>query len=581
MREYCLGERGCFFDIISDQEKNFPTNRFKRANYLDPNYNIGMPIFSIHGNHDDPCGEGNLCAVDLLSVNNLINYFGKTNTIEDIVISPILIVKGNTKLALYGLGSIKDERLVRTFRNNKVKMLRPTEDPDHWFSLLVLHQNRAAHGANSYIKEEFLPDFLNLVIWGHEHECLLTPEENSTKGFFVSQPGSSIATSLSDGEAVQKKIGILEIQQQPEDNAPKFRMKEISLKTVRPFVLDEITLADHDEFSPNDMNGVTEYIEQKVNKLIERAVNEYKIQHGDDGGKNGVPLPLVRLKVECSGGFEPFNISRFGQKFVDRVANPHDILLFYRRKQYHIPSDHQQQQMEGEGLQNIGHFTVPQSDTVSVEELLSRTIAKDELKLKLLNASTLMEALSSFVDKDENRAISEFVDWSIGRHRQILQKEMTEKLTSQNKANGDIVVDNLEEMIERQKGEISGAHAKSFSIGHDLETGPDSSRGTPLYSEMDNESVAERATPIASGQSRPMGGPRRGRGRAVPDMIGRKRQAVTNDDVDLSDDGDATNSTSKPPPKKRPASNPVKRGTKKQQQVLSFFNDTKQQASPK
>ena len=37
-------------------------------------------------------------------------------------------------------------------------------------------------------------------------------------------------------------------------------------------------------------------------------------------------------QVEYSGGFSSFNIRRFGQQFVDRVANPKDILHFYQRK---------------------------------------------------------------------------------------------------------------------------------------------------------------------------------------------------------------------------------------------------------
>jgi len=28
------------------------------ANYEDPNCNVSLPVFSIHGNHDDPAGEG-------------------------------------------------------------------------------------------------------------------------------------------------------------------------------------------------------------------------------------------------------------------------------------------------------------------------------------------------------------------------------------------------------------------------------------------------------------------------------------------------------------------------------------------
>jgi hypothetical protein len=43
--------------------------------------------------------------------------------------------------------------------------------------VFVLHQNRVAHGQGSKnaIREDYLPDFLDLVVWGHEHECLADP----------------------------------------------------------------------------------------------------------------------------------------------------------------------------------------------------------------------------------------------------------------------------------------------------------------------------------------------------------------------------------------------------------------------
>lgn len=55
-----------------------------------------------------------------------------------------------------------------------------------------------------YLPESFLPDFLDLIVWGHEHECRIQPEFNSEQSFFVMQPGSSVATSLCAGEAVDK-----------------------------------------------------------------------------------------------------------------------------------------------------------------------------------------------------------------------------------------------------------------------------------------------------------------------------------------------------------------------------------------
>lgn len=56
--------------------------------------------------------------------------------------SPVLLKKGETKLALYGLGAMRDERLHKTFVLKRVKMLRPREDPDSWFNAFVIHQNR-------------------------------------------------------------------------------------------------------------------------------------------------------------------------------------------------------------------------------------------------------------------------------------------------------------------------------------------------------------------------------------------------------------------------------------------------------
>ena len=46
-------------------------------NFESPNHNIGLPVFTIHGNHDDPSGPGNVSAVDILSEASFVNYFGK------------------------------------------------------------------------------------------------------------------------------------------------------------------------------------------------------------------------------------------------------------------------------------------------------------------------------------------------------------------------------------------------------------------------------------------------------------------------------------------------------------------------
>ena len=173
LRQYCMGDKPCPIEFLSDQSENFP-DRFATVNYQDPNLNVAIPLFSIHGNHDEPSGPGGLAALDLLSAAGLVNYFGQQENLENVEIKPLLMRKGASFLALYGLGNIRDDRLNRTFENKKVTMFRPSEKTDSWFNVLVLHQNRIAHSVKNYLPTEYLENvgnFLDICIWGHEHEC--------------------------------------------------------------------------------------------------------------------------------------------------------------------------------------------------------------------------------------------------------------------------------------------------------------------------------------------------------------------------------------------------------------------------
>lgn len=48
--------------------------RFPVVNYEDPNYNISIPVFSIHGNHDDPAGVRNPYLLYRLCDRNPANF---------------------------------------------------------------------------------------------------------------------------------------------------------------------------------------------------------------------------------------------------------------------------------------------------------------------------------------------------------------------------------------------------------------------------------------------------------------------------------------------------------------------------
>ncbi|KAG6524911.1 hypothetical protein ZIOFF_014856 [Zingiber officinale] len=323
LRRYCLNDRPVQFQVVSDQTVNFQ-NIFGHVNYEDPHFNVGLPVFTIHGNHDDPAGVDNLSAIDILSASNLVNYFGKMvlggSGVGEITIYPILIRKGITSIALYGLGNIRDERLNRMFQTpHAVQWIRPEAQEgfpiSDWFNILVLHQNRVKANPKNAINEHFLPRFLDFVVWGHEHECLVDPQEVPGMGFHITQPGSSVATSLIDGEAKPKHVLLLEIK------GSQYRPTKIPLKSVRPFEYAEVVvLKDEDGIDPNDQASVLEHLDKVVRDLIDRSTKSAI-------SRLELKLPLVRIKVDYSG-FSTINPQRFGQKYVGKVANPQDILIF-------------------------------------------------------------------------------------------------------------------------------------------------------------------------------------------------------------------------------------------------------------
>jgi double-strand break repair protein MRE11 len=194
LRLYCLGSDPVYIEILNDQSEIFK-NTFGRANYEDPYQSVSLPIFSIHGNHDDPSREGcnyilildlnmflyvwmltintsvvgglgnSLAALDLLSASNLINYFGKADSVEDIEVTPILIRKGSTNIAIYGLGAMRDERLNRMWNLKKVRFVRLTAEQgrDDFFNIFLLHQNRdLGRGTKNCIHESMIPEWMGM-----------------------------------------------------------------------------------------------------------------------------------------------------------------------------------------------------------------------------------------------------------------------------------------------------------------------------------------------------------------------------------------------------------------------------------
>ena len=157
-------------------------------------------------------------------------------------------------------------------------------------SLTVLHQNRpvrtTTRTTGAHIDVRLLPKHAHLIVWGHEHECrigklvlvslskhflLAEPEEIGINDLddtgvlhdaqFITQPGSSVATSLSSEEAGDKKVALLKVAEITRSalkvctlqvREQQFELKPITLQTTRQFLWQELVLEATSAQLPRD-----------------------------------------------------------------------------------------------------------------------------------------------------------------------------------------------------------------------------------------------------------------------------------------------------------------------------------------
>ncbi|KAF8839702.1 DNA repair exonuclease [Paxillus ammoniavirescens] len=465
LREYTMSDKPVQVELLSDpKEGKAEGYNFPAINYEDPHLNVGIPVFSIHGNHDDPQGagpEGALCALDVLSVSGLLNYMGKfdlpLSSAENtgIAIKPVLLRKGSTHLGLYGVGNVKDQRMHFELRSNRVRMYMP-RNKDEWFNILLLHQNRVRHGPQESVPEGMFDDSVDLVVWGHEHDCRIVPESVAGKPYHITQPGSSVATSLADGESIEKHVALLQIQ------GKEFELEPIPLRTVRPFVLEEVIIseaADEEGFDLNDQIVVSKFLKSRVNALINQANqlwDDRNTRAVEEGGEE-LPrmLPLVRLKVDTTGVSEMSNPIRFGQEFQGRIANPRDVLVFHRARKStrsaKVAIDEPELSIDDPEL--------------SISEKLSRvrvhTLVKEYLaaqELQLLGEAGMSDAIQMFVEKDDSHAIQSHVSSAL----RALMKGV--------QANGDLDEGDLDDVVSKVRERHDQEYAEQARAGKTTKT---------------------------------------------------------------------------------------------------------------
>ncbi|KAH8049665.1 manganese ion binding protein [Aureococcus anophagefferens] len=411
-----------FDRVLSDQAANFAAGR---VNFEDPHAAVALPVFAVHGNHDDPTRDGGVDARAPASSR----------------LHPVLLRKGSTRVALYGLGNVRDERLNRLWQQKRVSFLRPAarppapgaararapgaprdgpsprraqaEDGATYFSVLVLHQNRdAGRGRNACVHESMIPEWFDLVVWGHEHECLVEPRESAVGTFRVTQPGSGVATALSErargdlGDSRPLGTPTRACRGRPSSGpradargapgpiasccgsaGPSSSPPRRDRRARRP--------AGDGEARPKHC-GLLQIRGDEFRLEPLRLTRARPRRRGSSRRLSGAGPRLAALADRT--GFGDVRAARLGARFVGDVANPGTVL-------------HVARAAGGGGGAASAAAPAPvedgELDAVQIEDLVQGHLDADESKLQVLPEDKMNRALEDFVRKAEGGAFEE------------------------------------------------------------------------------------------------------------------------------------------------------------------------------
>lgn len=412
LKKHCLGDREVRMNFNTNPDLVFAHCEKKMINYENTDMNISMPIMTIHGNHDNPSFEST-GTLDILQASGLINYFGKWTNLKQIIITPLLFEKDGANIAIYGLGYVGEQRLTRLIKSGQVTFNRP-DNGQEYFNILVIHQNRAQHTENNYINDDSFPSWFDFILWGHEHECLVQPvrvELPDDDFYYICQPGSSVATSLCEGEAVPKHVGLLTV-----NSDSKFKFKKVKLQTVRPFHIATLTVSEliqkgccEEANTEGVYKYVDDYIENTMLPEAEKQLTGHPLQP---------KLPLIRLKIITNEDWHMFDTMPITIKFREKVANPTDIILFRKEKKYKsIKNESDRHNDLGDLLDDEGD---DQDYRMNVQGTIKKLFQSKKFKMNMLSLAGLNEALGRCVDTNDDNAFGDIVQHQIAKQMEHL-----------------------------------------------------------------------------------------------------------------------------------------------------------------
>lgn len=322
-KKYVVGKGDIKLKLLSDPVRNFghTSDLIKQPHWTLPWLSVKKPVLSVHGNHDNPTGVLDSSAIDLLAEAGLLSHFGRNRAEQAKLkhnVYPVILQKGKTKIAIYGWGYITDQKFRKMLDFGHINFVTP-KNVEEYFNIMVIHQNRGPRSSRTdFFPEDEIPDFIDYCLWGHEHDQKF--EVIQSNDVLVDQPGSTVVTSLCDGETSHRRIGVLKIHSDKK-NRLRWQHFKVPLECSRIFIFRTITLSDHMEIekNPSDLEK-----KDQAMKLIIHEVEDMK----DEADKiieykrpNAPKRPLLRLRIVIEENLPKMKIKTINIPLLKYAAN--------------------------------------------------------------------------------------------------------------------------------------------------------------------------------------------------------------------------------------------------------------------
>lgn len=228
------------------------------------------------------------------------------------------------------------------------------------------------------------------------------------------------------------------------------QLSPIKLQTVRQFYLETVSLNAHFEKIKKKnatVLDVEEFCSDRIEAMIQRAEEEHS------GDPRQPKEPLIRLRVDYTDEYLTLSANHFGQRFVSRVANPKELILF-KCKKFQNPKTVLDSNLD---IIDEIYENEEQSKHCNIDDVINEYFENVDpvSKLTLLGEKRLTEAVKNIVEKDApSSRINVLIEWHINSIKDhIMKKNDVNRILDDQFLVREIMHDFKEELRVKDEGD--------------------------------------------------------------------------------------------------------------------------------